>query len=76
MEIIISFVVLQFGKIRAVEELGVSVEKNAKEICVLMDIESRLQCGKDSLTGLKTSRLQAEEQPEGDCHHEYDAGIC
>lgn len=67
---------VQFGKIKAVEELGVSVGKNAKKICVLMDTEFRLQCGKDSKTGLKASRLQAEEQPEEDCHHEYDAGIC
>jgi hypothetical protein len=57
MDIIIS---LQFGKIKAVEEHGVSMGKNAKKICVLMDTEFGLQCGKDSKTGLKTSRLQAK----------------
>jgi hypothetical protein len=53
MDFVMSFIVIQFGKIKAVE-LGASVGKNAKKIYVLMDAESRLQRGKDSKTGLKT----------------------
>jgi hypothetical protein len=54
MDFVISFIVIKFGKVKTVEDLGVSVGKNTKKICLLLDTESRLQGGKDSKTRLRT----------------------